>query len=594
MLRNRLVIGLDYGTTYTGISFCETSDTSYIEDRIQIVQDWPSAHTLVGTKEKVPSEIAYSSDGTIRWGSLIPPHVPRHMWTKLELDSPKTGEAERIRQELSALTINGADKVRHPVDIIADFLAEVKAHLIKNLDRQYGEQLWRTLPITLVVTVPAVWSDAAKDRTMQAVSKAGFNQVMFPQLKRIVTTTEPEAAALYTIKYLQGSVQDEQLAIGDGFVVCDMGGGTVDLIAYRVAGIDPTVVEEATIGSGDQCGGSFVDRAFLVWLEMKLGIEDFLKIAGCRAADLSRTSLPPKLGRMVQDFTLTAKSGFSGTEEYYLRLPAVLGAIEDEERGICDGEIQVTADDMIHMFEFPLRRTKELLQEQLRLAAGSGNASVKYIFMVGGFAESPYMHSQISELARTYTQLQAVKPVNAWSAISRGATAKGLESDGRNAVKFRKCRRHYGTGCNPIFQRGVHLESESYICKFTGVKRASNQMSWVISKGEELSTSAPLHGSVAFFMPLWPGDSRKTSLKLLAADSDIAPQRDSHKNVYEVAKLTIDLSCVPQREFQTKRSPGGDVYYHLDYTIEISVQSALEYSLSINGVKYGSVAANYA
>jgi hypothetical protein len=316
-----------------------------MEERIQIVQDWPSAHTMVGTKEKVPSEIAYLLDG-VRWGALIPPHVARHMWTKLELDTPQSGEAEKIRRELAGLRLGGTGGTggqRQPVDVIADFLAEVKKHLIKNLDRQYGPELWRTLPMTLVVTVPAVWSESAKHRTMLAVIKAGFNKSTFAQLKRTVTATEPEAAAIYTINALKGSVQDEQLKVNDGFVVCDMGGGTVDLIAYRVAGIEPTSVNEATISTGDQCGGSFVDRAFLTWLENKLGIEDFVKIAGSAAEQLSRTSLPPKLSRMVQDFSLTAKSGFSGTEEYYIRLPAPLSGVDDETRDMCDGEILVKA-----------------------------------------------------------------------------------------------------------------------------------------------------------------------------------------------------------------------------------------------------------
>jgi len=204
--------------------------------------------------------------------------------------------------------------------------------------------LWRTLPITLVVTVPAVWSDAAKDSTLRAVRMAGFDTTCFPLLKRTILTTEPEAAAIYTIQSLRGSVQDEQFAVGDGFIVCDMGGGTVDMISYRVASLEPTVLEEATIGSGDQCGGSFVERRFIQCLERRLGTTDFVAVAGTRSDDLPRTSLTPKLSRMVQDFVLEAKSGFSGTEKNHIRLPPPLSGIEDDDaRGIHDGEIVITA-----------------------------------------------------------------------------------------------------------------------------------------------------------------------------------------------------------------------------------------------------------
>ncbi|KAF2642545.1 hypothetical protein P280DRAFT_548006 [Massarina eburnea CBS 473.64] len=591
MLGNRLVIGLDYGTTYTGVSFCETSDTNVMEERIQIVQDWPSAHTMVGTKEKVPSEIAYLPDG-IRWGSLIPPHVSRHMWTKLELDSPKLGEAEKIRRELSAMTVGGST-VRHPVDVVAAFLKEVKDHLLKNLDRQYGPELWRTLPITLVVTVPAVWSDAAKDRTMRAVSQAGFDTSAFPQLKRIVTTTEPEAAAIYTIKSVKGSAQDDALKVGDGFVVCDMGGGTVDLISYRIAEIEPTSVEEASVGTGDQCGGSFVDRGFLTWLETKLGMGDFVKIAGCSAAELSRTSLPPKLGRMMQEFSLTAKSGFSGTEEYYLRLPAPLSGIDDEDRDMCDGEILLKASDIVIMFEFSLRRTLELLKEQLKAAERSGHVKIKYVFMVGGFAESPYMHDQIKSMAGEYSSVQVIRPAYAWSAIVRGAAAKGLESDGRTSVKFRKCRRNYGTMCNVVFRSGYHREADSYICQFSGIKRARSQMNWLIVKGQELSSSAEIHGTMSLCSDFWPGSRRIVHLGLFSADVDKAPTR-LNENVHKVAELVIDVSTVPESEFVVHRSPSSAVYHVLSIEVEISVHSALEYSMRINGIKYGSITADYA
>jgi hypothetical protein len=146
-----------------------------LEKHIEVIRDWPARHTKIGTKEKVPSEIAYGPDGT-QWGSLIPPNAARHMWTKLELDRPQTGEAAKILLEQKVFA-NLLDK--KPEDIVADYLEQVKDHLVVNLDNQYGRDLWSTLPITLVVTVPAVWSDAAKDRTLRAVSKAGFNREKF-------------------------------------------------------------------------------------------------------------------------------------------------------------------------------------------------------------------------------------------------------------------------------------------------------------------------------------------------------------------------------------------------------------------------------
>jgi hypothetical protein len=283
--------------------------------------------------------VAYIDDGTVQWGSSIEPSTKRHMWTKLRLETALSGEAAKIVGELST---SGQCDAKQPVDIVSDFLTHVRVHMIKNLDIRYGRDVWMTLPITLVVTVPAVWSDAAKDRTLQAVEKAGFTSTHLPKLENTMITTEPESAAIYTIRTLRSTAHENQLKVGDGFTVCDMGGGTVDLISYRIAGLAPIVVEEATVGNGDQCGGTFVDRAFLKWLECRLGLPDFVTIAGCRSEEVPRTSLAKKAAVMLQDFTLMVKSGFSGTEKNYLRLPAPLSALDDDEaRGICDGEITI-------------------------------------------------------------------------------------------------------------------------------------------------------------------------------------------------------------------------------------------------------------
>ncbi|KAH3949858.1 hypothetical protein HBH53_083220 [Parastagonospora nodorum] len=589
MLGNRLVVGLDYGTTYTGVSFCETTDTGVLGKDIEVIKDWPSAHTKIGTKEKVPSEIALHDPS--KWGALIPSNVQRHMWTKLELDRKRTGEVSKILRELS---LDDEVPSRKPVDIIADYLTHVKDQLIKNLDRQYGKEVWRTLPITLVVTVPAVWSDSAKDSTLQAVRNAGFSTSCFPKLKRTMLATEPEAAAIYTIQSLRGSVQDEQFAVGDGFIVCDMGGGTVDLVSYRIVELEPTTLEEATTGSGDQCGGSFVERGFLKWLERRLGTTDFVAIAGDRSEDLPRTSLLPKMSRMLQDFVFEAKSGFSGSEINFLRLPAPLNGIEeDHARGIVDGEIMITPDDMQEMFEFPLRRTYELLQDQMKQARRGGKIKIKYVFMVGGFSESPYIYDKIKAFAEA-NGLEVIRPAYAWSAVVRGAAAKGLEGDGRAPIKNRKCRRHYGTNYAPVFEPGKHKEADAYICSYTGIKRASSQIRWILHQDQDLATNAESHAEVSFCKFFWPGDSRTMTIDLLACNVEKAPQRFTDKNVFTVATLSVDLSSVPATCFQTCFAPGGRVYTTLSIEIQISVQSSLEYSLLVEGVRYGSVTAKYA
>ncbi|KAF3034581.1 hypothetical protein E8E12_002063 [Didymella heteroderae] len=578
MKGTRLVIGLDYGTTYTGVSFCETNGGNDINnEHIEVVHDWPSKHTKIATKEKVPSEVAYQP--TDSWGAMIPSDVPRHLWTKLELENRPIGEAAKIHKETSSMALT---VYKPPVDIISDFLTHIKNHLIDVLDCKYGQDLWRSLPITLVVTVPAVWSDVAKARTRQAVEQAGFNSAHFPKLDSIIDATEPESAAIHTIATLRNTAHDAQFEKNDGFILCDMGGGTVDLISYRIAKLNPTVVEEVTVGSGDQCGGTFVDRAFLQWLERRLGTEDFIKIAGCRSEQIPRTMLPKKAARMLQNFIMEIKGGFSGSESYPLELPSPMSSIEDDpERGIEDGEIKITSEDLESMFDMPVRKTYELLSKQLKEA----RKSKKWVFLVGGFSESSYMYRKIKEWAND-NDLQAFRPTYAWSAVARGAVVKGLEGETRIVAK-RKNRRHYGTSVSRLFVRGVHQEKDAYVSKFTGEKKARNQMNWLLKMGQDLPTSGPAHVKLTMHTRFWPGEARQSTLRLDASNRARAPKRSVDTGVFRVATATADLSLVPMTEFKTKFSPEGRPYYYLNYDIELSVQSSMEMYISVNGKRYG-------
>lgn len=57
---------------------------------------------------------------------------------------------------------------------------------------------------------------------------------------------EPEAAALFTTQSL-----DFALKPNDAFVICDAGGGTVDLISYEVEDVQPNLrVKELVPGTG--------------------------------------------------------------------------------------------------------------------------------------------------------------------------------------------------------------------------------------------------------------------------------------------------------------------------------------------------------
>ena len=58
-------------------------------------------------------------------------------------------------------------------DAVADYLTKLFEHTEEVLLRRYGQTFISTTRLDVVLTVPAVWSDAAQDATLRAAEKAG-------------------------------------------------------------------------------------------------------------------------------------------------------------------------------------------------------------------------------------------------------------------------------------------------------------------------------------------------------------------------------------------------------------------------------------
>jgi hypothetical protein len=60
-----------------------------------------------------------------------------------------------------------------------------------------------------------------------------------------------------------------------------------------------------------------------------------------------------------------------------------------------------------------------------------------------------------------------------------------------------------------------------------------------------------------------------------------------------VAKLSFDLTSVPVHKFKSLQNKANQKYYEVHIHVELSATSSLEYAVSIDGIRYGSVTASY-
>ncbi|KAK7747190.1 hypothetical protein SLS62_009132 [Diatrype stigma] len=130
----------------------------------------------------------------------------------------------------------------------ADYLKELWKHATKAIEKDKGPSLVKSASFHVILTVPAIYKHYGRERMRRAAELAGILDER-PQCNNTTLSfvTEPESAVIASLPELH---YRGDLIAGDSFVVCDCGGGTVDIISYTVVQTQPLVIRECVEGDG--------------------------------------------------------------------------------------------------------------------------------------------------------------------------------------------------------------------------------------------------------------------------------------------------------------------------------------------------------
>lgn len=143
-------------------------------------------------------------------------------------------------------------------------IRHLKIDVDKMLENRFGGTFLKPSEIIWVLTVPAIWNDAAKQFMREAAIQAGIPD------DYLTIALEPEAAALFCRHLPSGRFRGEYVNLaslqpGEQYMVLDAGGGTVDITIHEV--VDNRTVKEVEAASGGPWGGVTVDQLFFKFLE---------------------------------------------------------------------------------------------------------------------------------------------------------------------------------------------------------------------------------------------------------------------------------------------------------------------------------------
>ncbi|KAI0412056.1 hypothetical protein F5X98DRAFT_382999 [Xylaria grammica] len=576
-----VTIGLDFGTTYSGVVWSHSEKPGELNE----ITKWPGNPADEDPKvlSKVPTQIRYLSDGGFEWGFQIPRETDPsevHRLFKLAL------EPVAFRRSTDAI---GHVRLPDDVDrIITDFMTGIFNYAVRIISKQLGNMLGG-IPIHVVITVPMIWSDLSKERTIQA-----FRRI--PNLPESVTASllsEPEAAAISAFS----DFEKVSLKSGDTFVIVDAGGGTVDLVTYTFDTLLPLLkVHEATGGTGDFAGSSLVNQRFEQFLTTRLQNEGGWDTTVLHGA--------------LDTFENTTKRSFSSAslaENVTYSIP-VPGLSYNVDAGITRNNVFSLKAHELHMcFEICVLKIIRLVEEQITMC----NKPVQAIVLIGGFGTSAYLRERIQaaiiDEAPVQSPIELMQPKNAWLAVARGAAMSGIAQSKPSGydipiVVSRSARKHYGYEIGVRYNDIIHgsMASKKYWNRLEGCWDIT-AMVWFIRKGDNVSEDFPFRKTYYYYWPVRSVRRSRTYPLVIYADetSRTAPIERSG-SVKHLCRLTADLSSIPDDDLDKRMGADGRMHYYILFEVEATCiyyrfhsLSSVRYTNKHQGKRYDTVSAEY-
>ncbi|KAI1194022.1 hypothetical protein F5X97DRAFT_336303 [Nemania serpens] len=554
--KTTLVVGIDFGTTFSGVAWliCKPGCPP---DQPEVISLWETStdnRRSNSDSQKVPSKVNYDENGELLWGFRIPAGVETIEWFKLLLLNDK--DLQSHLQDSSHLS--DAKKSLHKlgktaVQLVGEYLKVLWSHTLKQIHDAKGQGLINGMPINVIITVPAIWTDYARDRMREAARLAGILDYRIAGKTTLSFISEPEAAAMATIPEL-GNRGD--LQVGDSFIVVDAGGGTVDIISYKLSGLEPLSVSECVEGA--LCGGTFLDKEFEALLKNYIGKAAWDKM---NCADIRRL--------MNNEWEHGIKEAFNGEPDYY--------TVEIPSRAQCV-TLQLSSDELQPVFNKIVSQIGGLVKKQITAIAIKTSRQPKLVILVGGFGRSPYVLNYLRrEVDRRLTVLQA-RGDKPWTAICRGAALSGAAelsstSDGKQLlVKSRIARANYGWTYGTPFVKGVHDQRDRYWHEFHQDWYASEQMAWAVKRGEDISLKKLEEYPYIRFLKIGTR-GRPVVSEIIYSCTDANPPSRKEGHLKRVAQVTLQLPR-PVKQLGTRTTKDGGLYHVWEHQYKVVVSGA--------------------
>ncbi|CAG2199864.1 unnamed protein product [Mytilus edulis] len=266
--------------------------------------------------------------------------------------------------------------------------------------------------ISWVLTVPAVWTDTAKQFMRLAALEAGIPG------SQLTLAYEPEAAALYCREstyqrkgQLIGPIST--FGTGESLLILDCGGGTVDVTAYEI--MQNGRLKELHEPTGGPWGGTMVDQAFMKFMKVMFGTNVWTKFE----------------------------------HEYGIEVLDIQRHFELKKRTIGESSERTEISFMIPRSLFDTY--EEVQSKTFKTDIGKPSlVDIKTILLIGGYSDSALLRSKVKE---EFPEMTVMCPDDAVLSVVKGAVIFGNTPE---LIHQRVSPLTYGIACNVPFDADEH------------------------------------------------------------------------------------------------------------------------------------------
>ncbi|XP_071144370.1 heat shock 70 kDa protein 12B-like [Mytilus edulis] len=451
------VVAIDFGTTYSGYAFSSRDDFKKEPLKIISNQAWNAGSQRHFSLKTPTCLLLDDNEELVSFG-----YEAENRYTDIVMDREQNKylffqrfkmqlyKNQKIKGEMIMEDVTGKS-----VTAMKVFALSIKAlmqHLFGIFD-QRGIEIEKK-EIRWVLTVPAIWSDAAKQFMRKSAETAGIKD------NQLLIALEPEAASIYCqylpIKKLQGAEKGFSMTEdGTNYMVVDNGGGTADITVH--AKICQGQLREVCRASGGDCGGTSVDKSFYEIFVKLLGDAN---LSALKRADPSahldifreleavkRTIDEKTQGKVTMSFPRAALDDICKTH-LGKDFAGVIETTPYKDRIVIRyDKMRVDTDLITDLFKQAADKIIQLIANAL---AGVKSSDVSVLLLVGGFSECKIVQEIIK--AR-FPEKRVIVPEDAGLAVLKGAVLFGHKPE---YIASRIVRYTYGIRVNDLFDREVH------------------------------------------------------------------------------------------------------------------------------------------